>query len=206
MTIIPNETCLRVGSARLLARRAGAEDRAALEAMFQRCSPTTIYQRFHGVVRAWPRAYLDEALSGSDMHYAVVCYSGREAIAQASYRVAEADSAELGILVEDAWQRRGLGGQLLGVIVAHAVASGIRVLRAQVLTEQDWIIGVLARHGPCTSAFGRGVREVAVTLAPSTAGAAAEAEAAEAEAQGAEAQGAEAPVAGALSLGGRGTG
>ena len=48
---------------RLVVRPAVAGDRAALEAMFQRCSPATVLRRFHGQVRAFPRAYLDEALA-----------------------------------------------------------------------------------------------------------------------------------------------
>jgi GNAT superfamily N-acetyltransferase len=198
----------------LQVRQAHAGDRAALEAMFQRCSPATVYQRFHGQVRAFPRAYLDEALAGADVHYAVVCYSGCEAVALASCRASDrlgeggrpgegdgpgqADGpgeAELGILIEDAWQRRGLGGLLLGRLVAHAADHGIGVLHAQMLTEQDWIIGMLARHGSWTSAFGRGVREVTLHLRASTAGASA-----------AEAAAAEAAATGALSLGGRATG
>jgi GNAT superfamily N-acetyltransferase len=162
----------------LQVRQAHAGDRAALEAMFQRCSLATVYQRFHGQVRAFPRAYLDEALAGRDVHYAVVCYSGCEAVALASCRAydrpgeggnpGEGDGpgeAELGILIEDAWQRRGLGGLLLGRLVAHAADHGIGVLHAQMLTEQDWIIGMLARHGSWTSAFGRGVREATLYLA-----------------------------------------
>jgi len=155
---------VRLGGSRLLVRRADAGDRTALEAMFQRCSLATVYRRFHGQVRAFPRAYLDEALAGGDMHYAVVCYSGCEAVALASYRTGEPGAAELGILIEDAWQRRGLGGLLLGRLVAYAADHGIGVLHAQMLTEQDWITGMLARHGSWTSAFGRGVREVTLHL------------------------------------------
>jgi GNAT superfamily N-acetyltransferase len=88
-------------------------------------------------------------------------------------------------LVEDAWQRRGLGGLMLDRLVAHAADHGIGALQAQMLTEQDWITGMLARHGSWTSAFGRGVREVTLHLGDSAA---------------------EASAAGALSLGGRGTG
>jgi GNAT superfamily N-acetyltransferase len=182
---------------RLLVRPAAAGDRAALEGMFQRCSPATVYQRFHGQVRAFPRAYLDEALAGTDVHYAVTCYSGCAAVALASYRIGEPGSAELGIVVEDAWQRRGLGGLLLGELVAHARDHGIGVLHAQMLTEQDWITKMLARHGPWTSAFGRGVRDVTLHLAASGTDALSAPE-------GAPEAGAS--PAGAVALGGRGTG
>jgi GNAT superfamily N-acetyltransferase len=183
---------------RLVVRPAVAGDRAALEAMFQRCSPATVFRRFHGQVRAFPRAYLDEALSGADAHYAIVCYSGCEAVALASCRTDEPGSAELGILIEDAWQRRGLGGTLLDELVTRAAGHGIRRLRAQMLTEQDWIIKMLARHGTWTSAFARGMRDVTLELAAAETEVAPAADAPAAEASAAEAS--------AAAAGGRGTG
>jgi GNAT superfamily N-acetyltransferase len=144
----------------LQVRQARAEDRAALEAMFQRCSPATIYRRFHGHVRAFPQPYLSEALASASGHHGIVAYAGREAVALASCRNGALGTAELGILIEDAWQRRGLGRMLVARLMAHADAAGIGVLHAQMLIEQDWITGMLAPYGSCTSAFGSGVREV----------------------------------------------
>lgn len=142
-------------------RQACAEDRPALEAMFKRCSLQTVYRRFHGQVRAFPRAYLEEALAGVAEHYALIAASGAEAAALASCRAADRPGeAELGILIEDDWQRRGLGGVLLERLVTYADSAGIGVLRVQLLTEQDWIIAKLGRYGSYSSAFRRGVREV----------------------------------------------
>jgi GNAT superfamily N-acetyltransferase len=73
-------------------------------------------------------------------------------------------AAELGILIEDTWQRRGLGRELLARLVAHADSLGLPELHAQMLTEQDWILGLLSPYGECTSAFGPGVREVRLRL------------------------------------------
>jgi GNAT superfamily N-acetyltransferase len=149
----------------LLARRARAGDRAALEAMFLRCTPATVYQRFHGPVKAFPSSYLAGALAGGPAHYALVACSGARVVALASCVLTDdGASAELGILIEDGWQRRGLGRRLLGQLVAHASSRGVSHLDAQVLTEQDWIIGLLSGHGTCTSAFRLGVREVRLRL------------------------------------------
>jgi GNAT superfamily N-acetyltransferase len=142
-------------------RRPCPEDRAALEAMFKRCSLQTIYRRFHGRVRAFPRAYLEEALAGVAEHYAVIAANRAEAAALASCRAADRPGeAELGILIEDDWQWRGLGGVLLERLMTYADSAGIGVLRVQLLTEQDWITDKLGRYGSCSSAFRRGVREV----------------------------------------------
>jgi GNAT superfamily N-acetyltransferase len=162
----------------LTVRQAAARDRAALEAMFQRCTPQTVYRRFHGQLKAFPAAYLAEALAGVPAHFAIVACDGPRAVALASCRLADpADAgatgatgggaaagvngaAELGILIEDRWQRRGLGRELLARLVAHADSLGLPELHAQMLTEQDWIIGLLSPHGECTSTFSPGVREV----------------------------------------------
>lgn len=142
-------------------RQACAEDRAALEAMFKRCSLQTVYRRFHGQVCAFPRAYLDEAVAGVPEHHAVVACSGVATVALGSCRTADRPGeAELGILIEDEWQRRGLGGVLLERLVTYADSAGIGVLHLQLLTGQDWIIAMLGRYGSCSSAFRRGVREV----------------------------------------------
>jgi GNAT superfamily N-acetyltransferase len=143
----------------LLVRPAEAGDRAALEAMFQRCTPQTVYRRFHGQVKSFPAGYLAEALAGVPEHFALVACAGSHVVALASCRVGDG-RADLGILIEDAWQRRGLGSELLDRLVGHADSLGLPALDAQVLSEQDWLIRLLLRYGECTSAFHCGVREV----------------------------------------------
>ena len=149
-------------------RRAAAADRPALERMLARCTGQTRYRRFHGPVTAFPERYLTEALSGSPLHFALVACLDEDAeaehgrgtvvdgtvvdgtvVALASCRAVDEGVAELGILVEDEWQRRGVGGDLLGEIVAYAARTGLRALQAQVLAEQPWIVGLLRRHGTC---------------------------------------------------------
>ncbi len=150
-------------------RRAAAGDRPALERMLARCTGQTRYRRFHGPVSVFPERYLTEALSGSPLHFALVACldeDGAEGdgavadravvdgtvVALASCRAVDEGVAELGILVEDEWQRRGVGSDLLREIVAYAARTGLRALQAQVLAEQPWIVGLLRRHGTCTLA------------------------------------------------------
>ena len=138
-----------------VARRAAAGDRAALERMFARCTVQTRYRRFHAPVTAIPARYLTEALSGSLLHYALVAGPAAPAsgiadiVALASCRLLAAGRAEVGLLVEDGWQRRGLGLRLLDDLVTHASGTGVRVLEAQLLAEQSWIAGLLDRYGRC---------------------------------------------------------
>ena len=146
-------------------RQAVTGDRAALEAMFGRCSRETVYQRFHGHMAAIPAAYLTEALAGAPEHFALVVADGPGVVALASCRAAAASGdaptgAELGILVEDGWQRCGLGGLLLRRLIEHADSRGLGILRAQVLEEQAWLERLLGEFGKCSSAFRSGTREI----------------------------------------------
>jgi GNAT superfamily N-acetyltransferase len=152
-------------AASVTVRRATEGDRQALTEMLSRCSGETRYRRFQGYVSVFPGRYLTEALSGSPLHYALVVSVAREAdgpdgavgpawpvVALASCRAVEEGVAELGFLIEDAWQRRGIGGLLLREIAGHAARTGLRALTAQVLAEQSWIVGLLRRYGPCRTA------------------------------------------------------
>jgi GNAT superfamily N-acetyltransferase len=140
-------------------RQAAAGDRPALERMLARCTGQTRYRRFHGPVKVFPERYLTEALSGSPLHFALVACPDEDGadedgavVALASCRAVDEGVAELGILVEDEWQRRGVGSDLLREIVAYAARTGLRALQAQVLADQPWIVGLLRRHGTCTIA------------------------------------------------------
>jgi GNAT superfamily N-acetyltransferase len=159
------------------ARQALPADREPLGRMFERCTAATRYRRFHGPVKAIPERYLAEALSRSPFHHALVAYlepasaaqdgalSGK-IVALASCRLVDEGAAELGLLIEDAWQRQGLGTRLLRDLVTHAGSVGLRVLEAQLLAEQAWITGLLKPYGACRlRSTGAGVLNVTVRLA-----------------------------------------
>jgi GNAT superfamily N-acetyltransferase len=121
--------------------------------MFARCSEETCYRRFHGPVRAIPRRYLAEALSGRPHHYALVAEAPSGAItALASCCTVAPGAAELGVLVEDSWQGLGLGGFLLKDLIHYSERSGHTVVTATILRHQAWIIRLLRAYGPCDTA------------------------------------------------------
>ena len=171
-------------AAQVSVRRAGTSDRAALGRMFDRCTPSTRYRRFHGPVKTIPERYLADALSGGAFHYALVAWhdvtpwtgeapvadasaSPGVAVALASCRIVAEGAAELGILIEDGWQRTGLGTRLLSALVAHARHAGVRALEAQLLAEQAWIAGLLRPYGVCRlHSTGGGVLNVTVRIDP----------------------------------------
>ncbi|MET7911323.1 GNAT family N-acetyltransferase [Streptomyces avermitilis] len=109
------------GSA-ITVRRADASDHEAAKAMHERCSPRTLSMRYHGPIGDADR-YLNHLLSPRfGRTLAVQTASGR--IVGLGHLLWDGDETEIALLVEDDWQRRGIGGELLGRLVTMAVEAG----------------------------------------------------------------------------------
>ncbi|MEU9091765.1 GNAT family N-acetyltransferase [Streptomyces sp. NPDC048428] len=103
-------------------RRADRSDLEAARAMHDRCSEQTLRLRYHGPVRDADR-YLDHLLSPRfGRTLAVQTASGRTVAL--GHLLWDGDETEVALLVEDDWQRRGIGSELLGRLVALAVEAG----------------------------------------------------------------------------------
>jgi GNAT superfamily N-acetyltransferase len=110
-------------------RKAQPEDEAGLERMFYRLSPRTLYQRFFSPIPAVPHQALRvAALARVDpaRNFAVVACGREEIRGVARYdREINPQDAELSVLIEDAWQARGLGKLLLAHVIVEARRQGI---------------------------------------------------------------------------------
>ncbi|ODA75404.1 hypothetical protein APS67_000565 [Streptomyces sp. AVP053U2] len=103
-------------------RRADTGDLEAARAMHERCSPETLRLRYHGPVGDVDR-YLNHLLSPRfGRTLAVRTASGQ--IVGLGHLLWDGDETEVALLVEDAWQRRGIGGKLLARLVAMAGEAG----------------------------------------------------------------------------------
>ncbi|MGW0920490.1 GNAT family N-acetyltransferase [Streptomyces sp. NPDC002755] len=103
-------------------RRADAGDLAASKAMHERCSSRTLGMRYHGPVGDADR-YLRHLLSPRfGRTLAVQTPSGR--VVGLGHLLWDGDETEVALLIEDQWQRRGIGAELLGRLVAMAVEAG----------------------------------------------------------------------------------
>ncbi|GAA3292407.1 GNAT family N-acetyltransferase [Streptomyces cinereospinus] len=103
-------------------RRADTGDLDAAKAMHGRCSERTLSMRYHGPAGDADR-YLDHLLSPRfGRTLAVQTASGR--IVGLGHLLWDGDETEVALLVEDEWQRRGIGTELLGRLVAMAVEAG----------------------------------------------------------------------------------
>ncbi len=102
-------------------RRADTRDVAAAKAMHERCSAPTLGMRYHGPVGDADR-YLNHLLSPRfGRTLAAQTASGR--IVGLGHLLWDGDETEVALLVEDAWQHRGIGGELLGRLVAMAAET-----------------------------------------------------------------------------------
>ncbi|QKW05329.1 GNAT family N-acetyltransferase [Streptomyces sp. NA04227] len=102
-------------------RRADTSDVPAAKEMHERCSDRTLALRYHGPVGDADR-YLNHLLSPRfGRTLAAETASGR--IVALGHLLWDGDETEIALIVEDEWQRRGLGGELLGRLVAMAVQA-----------------------------------------------------------------------------------
>lgn len=154
--------------ARVRLRPIRPEDQPRLVELYQRLSAETAYRRFFTKMKTLP--------SELAHHFANVDYRRRLALVTeppwghvpAVIGVVRLEpterptTAELALVVEDAWQRIGLGALLLAHILQAGEQCGIEDFRADVLTSNAAMLRLLARHTEVTrrSAPRHGVTEV----------------------------------------------
>lgn len=128
-----------------------SDDADALTSMLARCSPMTRYRRFHGVVTEFPPGYLRRCLTGE--HVAMVAEEDAGIVALASVGPVFEEPAvhEVATIVEDRWQSKGLGRELVTALLAHA---GVTVVRMEVC--QTSLLGYLTRTLPVVAAHHHG--------------------------------------------------
>jgi GNAT superfamily N-acetyltransferase len=154
-------------------RRATVADRDALVRMLARCSPTTRLYRFGGPRRDWPEPFLTSCLDDRSDHTAWVAVDPddpRRVVALGTLVLpwdAEPGTADLSLLVEDGWQRQGVGGLLLAAILDRARALGVTALDYQVVTDQRWLVGWIGRASTvCRVSSDHDVLHVRAALIP----------------------------------------
>jgi GNAT superfamily N-acetyltransferase len=131
----------------------------AVSEMTARCSRDTIYHRFHGFIDL--PTYLG-TLYASEQKSVLAwwdgCCVGLASLGSGSR------GQELAVLVEDAWQRQGVGVAMLEALVDLARERGRGLLHADVLFEDVFILGVLARYGRLRVELEYGDYSVAIQL------------------------------------------
>ena len=124
-------------------------DEAAVAGLFGRLSAQSIYRRFLS-----PISRIDQFTSSVlrvDTHNraAVAAIAGGEVIGVAQYsRAPGADTADLAIMVADAWQRQGLGTRMVAALADQASAVGIRRFSVDVQGDNYGALRLLQRVSP----------------------------------------------------------
>lgn len=149
------DVTLRDGS-RASLRPIRPEDEEALSALYARLSPETAYQRFFTVMRRLPPDWARIlARVDYDRRMALVAVDPAGVlVGVARYTCdGEAGEAEIAVVVQDAWQGRGLGTVLLRELVRYAVGRGVHRFCAYVLADNgrmlrlfDRLMRVVERH------------------------------------------------------------
>ncbi len=127
-------------------------DRAVYERAVLDLSPRSRYLRFLSPIPRLSERLLDlmtQADGCEHVAYLALTPDETTGLAVVRYVRYQTDplAAEVAIAVADGWQGRGLGGELMGRTVAHARASGLRVLRGTTLRENNGSMRLMAASG-----------------------------------------------------------
>jgi len=148
----PTAQVVRLKDGRPVALRvAGAEDAVAVQRFVRGLSEQSRRYRFFAPVRELSLEQLERltrshppdelALVGE-----ITAETGESRIvALAQYVVCEPLDAEFAVVVDDAWQRQGLGMQLVGALAEQAARAGVTALSGFVLPDNWPMLSFLAR-------------------------------------------------------------
>jgi RimJ/RimL family protein N-acetyltransferase len=128
-------------------------DAPALTQLYDRLSPESAYQRFFAVMRRLPPDWARILADVDHDRRAAIVAAGPdgELIGVARYGTEPgADAAEIAVVVQDAWQGRGLGTILLSALLDHAVSRGITKFLAYVLADNHRMLRLIRRQGAVT--------------------------------------------------------
>jgi GNAT superfamily N-acetyltransferase len=138
-------------------RQAGPDDLPALADFFAGLSTHTRYLRFFGPVT--PGATLLRTLSGAaDNIDALVAVRGGVIVghAMAVDRIEPHNRkglrgtrvTDIGVVVDDAWQGRGVGAALMRALVTGAQSRGVTTLEMDVLDGNRQVLAMVTAHWP----------------------------------------------------------
>jgi RimJ/RimL family protein N-acetyltransferase len=132
-------------------REVAPGDLAAVRDFLAGLSLDSAYRRFFTGIGSPPTAALVRRLVDADpeRRSVVLAVAGAEVIGVADTTLVDGGRAvELGVVVADRWQRRGLGWPLCAAALTPALTRGVPVLRAHTLPDNARVARLLRRHWP----------------------------------------------------------
>ena len=124
-------------------REGGPDDLDAVTDLHERCSLTSRLRRYRAGTRRPSEAAMRRLLSPEAGH-ALVAEDEQGRVIAIGTLVWEVDGAELGLLVEDGWQRRRIGSLLARRLVAEAMENGVSRIRATVHTGNTAAVRIMS--------------------------------------------------------------
>jgi len=148
------------------ARQATPGDGAAVRSMVLRCSAESLYSRFLTVVAPETAASRLVDSLGSDSVTWWVAEAGPSVVGVGATYQFDDGTAEVAILVEDAWQRRGVATRLLPALVEAARVRRAPRIWATALGERMPVIRKLAAGvgGSLEVSISAGIAEMTAEL------------------------------------------
>lgn len=133
---------------RVLVRAPRPDDAESLQAMHLRCSPASLCRRYLGSASRAPAVLLPVLLGLSPDSVALVAEArDRRLVALANLFTNDDATGDVALLVEDSWQRRGLGTALVRRLAAEARDRGLHALTVVTVRSNDAPARLLARAG-----------------------------------------------------------
>lgn len=124
-------------------RRGRAADAEAVVALHERCSAETIYRRYHAPMPRVNARFARSLLCPADGVSTVVTADG--AVVALGMLATGPSGPEVGLMVEDRWQRRGLGSRLLLALAEEAADRGMETLTCLVQPDNDAVLHTIHR-------------------------------------------------------------
>ncbi|MFM8775148.1 MAG: N-acetyltransferase family protein, partial [Actinomycetota bacterium] len=133
---------------RVTIRLARPEDAEAVAEMHSRCSEQTRYQRYFAPITEWRGDQLNR-LAGGHRGATLVAQDAQGNVVGLGNvfpdRPGDTQTAEIAVIIEDAWQGRGLGSRLLRHLVDLARRQGFDEVIALVLATNTGMVSLLHR-------------------------------------------------------------
>ncbi|HEY7073336.1 MAG TPA: GNAT family N-acetyltransferase [Acidimicrobiales bacterium] len=157
----------------LSVRPSGPGDRERLDAFVDRCSPATLYRRFHGAGERPARREMARVAAPSATHRSWVAVSpggdirGVATLAWGPTAAGAAEdtvTVEAAFMVEDDWARRGVGRMLFAALVDESRRERLPGLRATVQADNERAVRFLLAVAPGARSRYAGDAEIEVMV------------------------------------------
>jgi GNAT superfamily N-acetyltransferase len=140
-------------------------DADAVAAMHDRCSPASLFARYHTGTRSVPRRLLNRLLA-PPRGQTIVGVQGHQVVALGQLINTSSPSiGEVSLLVEDDWHGQGVGTALLGYLVRMARAAGYAELVGWCLPGERGLIRTATKAGvPMSTSYEDKLMRVALDI------------------------------------------